>query len=251
MRVVLSGSVLLVLVATIGVFTFAKPQYHPPGGNGKTLKFDDAKPPVNGWLYADATPGFHLGEHHDEWKYAMPYVPNLPAGAGLLQATRDKPGGHADALYVPRNGCIGVQLFSGARTTLCRPRAAAVFIVDALPSYRPGQWNTFVTGVARSDVTKITVQARGAQEDDYVPGTHTHHFRPLPPQVVYDSKTPMWWGAFVDSTFQPQRWNLVVKVYNRVGLMATEHVIPTTPGDELYCASALRAVCGVSAQRRS
>jgi hypothetical protein len=115
--------VLLVLVATIGVFTFAKPQYHPPGGNGTTLKFDDAKPPVNGWLYADATPGFHLGEHHDEWKLAMPYVPNLPAGAGLLAALRDKPGGHPEALYVPRNGCIGVQLFSGARTTLCRPHA--------------------------------------------------------------------------------------------------------------------------------
>jgi len=250
-RVISLGSILLVLVATIGVFTFAKPQYRQPGGDGKVLKFDDAKPPVNGWLFADATPGFHLGEHHDEWKYAMPYVSNLPAGAGLINALRDKPGGHPEALYVPRNGCIGVQLFSGSRTTLCRPHAVAVFIVDALPSYHPGQWNTFVTGVARSDVTKITVQARGAQEDDYSPRTHTHHFRLMPPQVVYDSKTPMWWGAFGDSTFQPRSWNLVVKVYNRFGLMAAEHVVPTKPGDALYCASALRGVCGMSAQRRS
>jgi hypothetical protein len=250
-RVVSLSLVLVAAVATIGVFTFAKPQYRPPGGHGKTLKFDDAKPPVNGWLWADATPGFHLGEHHDEWKLAMPYVANLPSGAGLIQSLRDKPGGHPEALYVPRNGCIGMQLFSGARTTLCRPHAAAVFIVDALPSYHPGQWNTFVTGVARSDVTKITVQARGAQEDDYSPSTQTHRMRPMPPQVVYDSKTPEWWGAFVDSTYQPQRWNLVVKVYNRFGLMVTARVVPAHAGDAFYCASALPALCGFSAQRSS
>jgi hypothetical protein len=248
-RLVSLSLVLVAVVATIGVFTFARPQYHQPGGSGKTIRFDDAKPPANGWLWADSTPGFHLGEHHDEWKLAMPYVANLPAGAGLLQALRDKPGGHPEALYVPRNGCIGVQLFSGARTTLCRPHAAALFIVDALPSYRPGQWNTFVTGVARSDVTRITVQARGATEDVY--RNHAHHSRRMPPQVVYDRKTPDWWGTFVDSTYQPQRWNLTVKVYNRFGLVASEHIAPAKAGDALYCASALRAVCGISEQRRS
>jgi hypothetical protein len=251
MRVVSLSLVLVALVATIGVFTFAKPAYHGPrcDGCGKAIHFAGASPPVNGWLWADPTPGFHLGEYHDQWKLAMPYVPNLPAGAGLLTALRDKPGGHAEALYVPRNGCIGVQLFDGSRTTLCRPHASAIFVVDALPSFRPGQWNAFVVGVARSDVTKITVQARGATEDVYRHGTH--HERPLPPQVVYDRRSPSWWGAFDDSTYQPRSWNLTVRVYDRFGLMATEHVTPAKPGDALYCASALRGVCGMSAQRRS
>lgn len=249
MRVVSLSVVLVALVAAIGVFTFARPRYHPPGGTGKTLRFDDAKPPANGWLWADRTPGFHLGEHHDEWKLAMPYVGSLPPGSGLLAALRDRPGGRPEALYVPRNGCLGVQLFDGRRTTLCRPHAAAVFVVDALPSSRPGQWNTFVLGVARSDVTKITVQARGATEDVYRHGTHER--RPLPPQVVYDRRTPPWWGAFEDSTFQPRRWNLTVEVYNRFGLIATEHIAPQRAGDALYCASALRGSCGESAQRSS
>jgi hypothetical protein len=251
MRVVSLSLVLVAVVATIGVFTFAKPAYRGPkcDGCGKALRFDDAKPPANGWLWADSTPGFHLGEHHDEWKLAMPYVGSLPPGSGLLAALRDKPGGHPEALYVPRNGCIGVQLFSGERTTLCRPHAAAVFVVDALPSYRPGRWNAFVIGVARSDVTKITVEARGATEDVYRHGTH--RLRPMPPQVVYDRTTPPWWGAFEDSTFQPRPWDLLVRVYNRFGLIAAERVVPARAGDALYCASALRGVCGMSAQRRS
>ena len=88
MRVVSLSVVLAVAVATLGVFTFAKPRYHPPGcgGCGKVLKFDDAVPPANGWRWTDATPGFHFGEHHDEWKMSRLLPSMVPAGAGVLEA---------------------------------------------------------------------------------------------------------------------------------------------------------------------
>ena len=67
----------------------------------------------------------------------------------------------------------------------------------------------------------------------------------------YDVRTPGWWGTVEDSTFQPVPWDATVKVYGRHGLIATTRVRFVSPGDAFYCASALRGVCGVSAQRRS
>jgi hypothetical protein len=96
----------------------------------------------------------------------------------------------------------------------------------------------FLIGVVRSDVTRVTVHSRGEA--------------PLPPQVVYDKKTPGWWGSWEDSTYGTgDTWQATVKVYGKHGLIATTDVVFRKPGDAFYCASALRAVCGSSAHRRS
>ena len=236
MRVVSLAVVLVALVATIGVFTFAQPRYHGPRCDGcKTLHFPEAKPPVNGWLFADATPGFHFGEHHDEWRMSRVVPRDVPRGAGILAAMTTGPTIGTDVLYVPRNGCLGVRLRDSARTTLCEPRASVVFVAYAVPKLERG-WNMFLLGAVRSDVTNVTV-------DTVRDGA--------PPLIVYDRRTPGWWGSWTLSTGQPVPWNAVVRVYNRIGLMATVHVHPSRPGDAIYCASALRGVCGISAQRRS
>lgn len=246
MRVISLGSILLVLVATIGVFTFAKPQYRPPGGHGTTLHFDEAKPAVDGWLFADATPGFHFGEHGNLWRTSRIQPKDVPRDAGILTSMTDAPG-RTEALYWS-DGCLGVRLRTGARTRLCDPHAAAVMVVDAVPKYQQG-WNMFVIGVVRSDVTRVTVHARGAMQT--VMHGSTRKAEPFPPQVVYDAKTPGWWGTFEDSTFQPVPWDLTIEVYGKHGLIATTRARFSKPGDALYCASALRGVCGISAQRRS
>jgi hypothetical protein len=244
-RVVPLGVVVAALIATIGAFTFAQPRYHPPSGGGKALHFDEAKPPSNGWLYTDATPGFHLGEHKNLWNISLLLPSEVPAGAGILAASRITPHRRPAVLYW-RRGCIGVQL-AASRTRLCTPRAAAVVIAQAVPKTRG--WNMFITGVVRSDVTRVTVHARGATETVMHGATRT--VRPVPAQVVYDARTPGWWGTFVDSTVQPIPWDATVKVYGRHGLIATTQIRFAEPGDALYCASALRGACGISAQRRS
>lgn len=253
MRVVSLSVVLIAVVAVIGVFTFAKPRYHAPGcgGCGKVLTFDDAVPPVHGWQWTDATPGFHFGEHHDEWRVMSQVGPSdVPAGAGILVASTDSPG-HTEVVYWS-DGCLGVRLRDGARTRLCDPKAAAVFVADARPMdhAQGGEgWSMFLTGVARSDVTRITVHARGATE--VVMHGATRVVEPMRSQLAYDAKTPGWWGSWQVSTYQPVPWEATVKVYGKRGLLATTHVRFAKPGDALYCASPLRGVCGISAQRRS
>jgi hypothetical protein len=246
MRVVSLGFALVALVATIGVFTFAKPQYRVHcDGCGKALQFDEATPPVNGWHYADATPGFHFGEHENLWNISLLLPREVPREAGVLASSRIAPHVRPGVLYWQR-GCIGAQLAT-SRTLLCSPRAAAVVIAQAMPRARG--WNMFLTGVVRGDVTRVTVHARGATEMVMRGATRT--VKPFPPQVVYDAKTPGWWGTFTDSTFQPVPWDATVDVYGKHGLIATTRIRFAQPGDALYCASALRGVCGISAQRRS
>jgi hypothetical protein len=246
MRVVSLGVVLVAVVATVGVFTFARPQFREPcHGCGQALHFDEAKPPANGWSYADATPGFHFGEHKDRWNVSLLLPREVPAGAGVLASSRIAMHVRPAVLYSKR-GCIGVQL-AASRTLLCRPRAAAVVIAQAVPQTRG--WNMFLTGVVRGDVTRVTVHARGETETVMHGASRTE--RPLPAQVVYDARTPGWWGTFTDSTYQPVPWDVTVSVYGRHGLIATTRIRFERPGDAFYCASALRGVCGISAQRRS
>jgi hypothetical protein len=251
-RVISLGAILLVLVATIGVFTFAKPQYRMPcNGCSKSVHFNEAKPPVNGWLFADPTPGFHLGEHKNLWNMSAVLPKDVPADAGIFVADRSAPGVRPEVLYW-RRGCLVAQL-SASRTRVCNPHAAAVFIARTAPVFhsRSGTvHDMFLIGVVRSDVTRVTVHSPGATQ--IVMHGSQRREEPFPPQVVYDKKTPGWWGSWEDSTFGNARtWNATVKVYGKHGLIATTKVLFENPGEALYCASALRAVCGVSAQRRS
>lgn len=176
---------------------------------------------------------------------------DVPADAGIFVADRSAPGVRPNVLYW-RSGCLVAQL-TASRTRLCNPRAATVFIARTAPVFhtRTGLvHDTFLIGVVRSDVTRVTVQSPGATQT--VLDGSKRKTEPLPPQEVYTAKTPGWWGSWEDSTFQNHgTWSATVKVFGKHGLIATTHVAFTKPGEAVYCASALRAVCGSSAQRRS
>jgi hypothetical protein len=248
-RVVSLSLVLVAAVATIGVFTFAKPHY--PIHNGTTIHVKGAKPPVNGWLFADPTPGFHLGEQHDVWNMSAVRTGDVPLDAGIFATDRFGFDARPNVLYW-RRGCLVVQL-SASRTRLCNPQAAGVFIARTAPVFHSRSGlvhDMFLIGVVRSDVTRVTVHARGATQT--VMQGATGREEPLAPQVVYDKKTPGWWGSWEDSTYGTGgTWQATVKVYGKHGLIATTHVVFEKPGDAFYCASALPAVCGLSAQRSS
>jgi hypothetical protein len=148
---------------------------------------------------------------------------DIPAGAGVLNAITYRP--HESSVFWHDGRCVGVTFVDGARQRLCNLRTPVVFVAHALPqagSYR----GMFVTGIARSDVTRVTADGN----------------------PVFDGKTPPWWGGWEDST---NRWQVTIEAYGAQGLLATAHVTFTGAGDRLYCASALRGVCGMSAQRRS
>jgi hypothetical protein len=235
------------LVATAGVFTFARPAYHQPCRGCKTLRFAGASPPVDGWRWSDPSPGFHFGDYHDEWRVLSRVQPSdVPAGAGILTASTNPPG-DTEAIYWS-DGCLGVRLGDGARTRLCNPQAAAVFVADAVPRSERN-WYVFFTGVVRSDVTRVTVQAR--KETEIVMSGARRVVEPMPPQILYDRATPGWWGGFEGQTAQPVPWDATLRVYGRHGLIATTRVRPAHAGDALYCASALRGACGISEHRRS
>ncbi len=249
MRVVSLSLVLVAAVATIGVFTFAKPRY--PIHNGTTIHVKGAKPPVNGWLFADPTPGFHLGEQHNVWNMSAVRAGDVPADAGIFAADRFGLDTRPNVLYW-RRGCLVVQL-GASRTRLCNPHAAAVLIARTAPVFHSRSGlvhDMFLIGVVRSDVTRVTVHSPGATQT--VMHGATGREEPLPPQVVYDKKNPGWWGSWEDSTYGTgDTWQATVKVYGKHGLIATTNVVFEKPGEAFYCASALRAVCGSSAQRRS
>jgi hypothetical protein len=240
--------VAVALAATAGVFTFARPQYHPPkcDGCGKVLHLS-APRPYDGWQWRDATPGFHFGERHNEWRVMSRVEPkDVPAGAGVLIALTERP--HVTAAFWHDGSCVGVTFLDGSRQRLCNLHTPVVFLVHALP-HTQQNWNMFVIGLARADVTRITAVERGVTITDMRSGTPVTSA--MGPQLLFDAKTPPWWGSWEESTGQPVPWNATYQVYGRRGLLATAHVRFASPGETLYCASALRGVCGMSAHRRS
>jgi hypothetical protein len=229
--------------ATVGVFTFARPQYRAAGSGGKVLHFAEATPPSRGWTWNDPTPGFHFGEHHNDWNISLLKPREVPTEVGVLAASRIDQVTRPEVIYSKGN-CIGVQPSSSPRRVLCAPHTPAVIIAQAprpIPNQEPPGYNMFITGVVRSDVTRVTVRTRKSTFVDMRSGKRI--VRQFPPQVVYDSKTPSWWGSFQASTFQPVRWDALVVVYGKHGKLASLRIRFTKPGETLYCASAIGTSC--------
>jgi hypothetical protein len=170
----------------------------------------------------------------------------VPKDAGVLIALTDRP--HGTEAFWHDGRCLGVTFEDGARQRLCDVRAPFVLLAHAEP-HTQQNWSMFVIGIARADVTKIVEIDRGATVTDMRSGTAV--VEPAPPSVLFDAKTPPWWGGWEGGSGQPVPWDATFEAYGRRGLLATAHVTFDAPGEKLYCASALRGVCGTSAHRRS
>jgi hypothetical protein len=197
--------VLLAVAATAGVFVFARPEYRPSSGVSITLP---AKQPANdasgaaGWVWPDGTPGWDVG--HTLKGFNVSGVQPVEIQAAQLAAARDGlDAGKVSVLDSVRPGRTGALMILGAPTieeTPARTCLAAVLPGDAPVRWRcPGSTPAlddlahspvllaatgvdrgprvkgnvlFFVGVARGDVDRVVVHARGslAHETIYTRG---------------------------------------------------------------------------------
>jgi hypothetical protein len=125
-------------------------------------------------------------------------------------------------LYTQDGSCIGVQPHVGARVTFCDPHGFAILYAEAVPLAH----NVFLMGITRSDVSRVTVNGRLAD-------------------VRAQNR---WWGTFPDTL---GTWRATLAFFSKHGRLGTLRLDFTKPGERIYCASALRGACGMSAHRRS
>jgi len=202
----------------------------------------DTPAAAHGWRWDVASPGYHLGQNESRWNQFDLTRRDVPAGAGVLAATRTSQSARADLIYAQK-GCVGVQLSRGPRRLLCPPRTPAVVVVDAhmVPGQGKPFYGLFLIGVVRSDVTRVTIAVPGEKYVDATSGTRV--IRQIPPQVVYEKNAPSPWGAFQLTTGQPGAWHAIVNVYGAHGKLATLQVRPAKAGDAAYCAGAAGSAC--------
>jgi len=230
------------VLATTGVFVFARPEYRPPGSqNGKALVFSDAKPPAHGWDWADGTPGFHFGDHNDEWNISQVRPRELASvraaarragvsvsSLGVLQAMRTQMHVRPSVLVAGADAagrtCIGAQLHHGAASFVCPPSldgVVGVVVAEASPASGAGH-GMFLTGVARADVTRVTVSTPGSTYTDMRSGKPV--IRPFGPQTAYVRAHSSWWGTLLMTTSQPGLWDAQIVFYGVHGSIASVDV---------------------------
>jgi hypothetical protein len=214
--------VLAALAATVAVFAFARPQYHDPFP-GQAFDLSYAKLPVSGWRWPGGTPGFRFGQDEPVWNEAKLRPAEL-AGAREIAGSS---GVDPDSLRVlstlrARNGdpfallagsgragrtCLGGLVAGAATRFACRLGRQLAFVIVA-----PRGRELYVIGVARSDVTGVTLDVRG-----------------LGRSVLYSHRySGYWWGAFAAPLEFPRRWSGRFAFYGpRHALMAS---IPVSSG---------------------
>ena len=240
------------LAATAGAFLFARPEYRQPS-QGEKLVFPEAKPPVEGWTWADGTPGFQFGQDHDRWNISNLRPAELaaaraaahdagvdPASLGVLQVSRTQPHGRPQALVAGAGPagrtCIGAQLERGPVSFLCAPQLdddLGLVLADASPP-QAGIHSMFLTGVVRADVTRVTVTTSGMTYVDHTGAKPI--VRPFGAQTVYTRRSEGWWGTFVDTTAQPGSWHAQVVFYGDRGPLGSLDVRFTRAGERLAVA---------------
>jgi hypothetical protein len=236
-----SAIVLAALAATAAVFLFARPEYHSPNEDS-LVEIDLSKypPAAEGWRWANGQPGFRFGEDEEKWNPSEVRAAELaPARAAaqrwgvspdtvrLLAAMRLGP----DDLSMIVAGtntadqtCLGFVRPKDAVSFYCPdrlgPQSAFVLVTTRGPYGSDTAHPTFLTGVARADVTRVVVD----QPPDWPNG------------VAYDRKQGSLWGTFELSLSDSR--NIRVKVYGAHGLIATAPLDLTQPGDLLIPISA-------------
>jgi hypothetical protein len=233
-----SAVVLCAMAAITGVFLFARPQYHP-ANQGGLVKIDLTKypAPAEGWQWTDGQPGFRFGEEEDKWNISQVRPAELaparaaagrwgvsPGSVRLLDAIRLAPGDLSMIVAgtdAADHTCIGFVRPSQAPSFSCPghlgPQSAFVLVTTRGPFEADGRTvhPTFLTGVARGDVTRIVVDQ--------------------PPEWanagVYDREQGSLWGTFELSLGDSRR--ILVSVFREGGAVTRVPIEVTEPGDQL------------------
>jgi hypothetical protein len=245
--------VAVALVATVGFFLFALPKPYGYEDGGVPVVFASAKPADHGWTWSTGTPGFVFGQYDDLWNMSGLHPVELgpvrrdAARAGVVPQTlrilssirtsRLRPQVLVAGSNSAGRTCLGVQFHRGRSRFLCPAQLArtpGVVIVEAVPKQQGSFYPMFVTGIARADVTRVTVEAPGESYTDN--RTTIAVVRPLGPQLVYTRATAGWWGTFEASTSQPGPWHAQVVFFGENGRLGAVDVSLTDPGERLVLA---------------
>lgn len=233
-----SASVLTALAATAAVFLFARPQYHSPGEDSQ-VKLDLSKypPAAEGWRWANGQPGFRFGEDEEKWNPSGVRPAELapartaaarwgaaPDSVRLLAALRLGPR-DLSMIVAGTNAadrtCLGFVEPNDPTVFYCPnrlgPQSAFVLVTTRGPFESEGRTThpTFLTGIARADVTRVVV--------DQPPDS--------PNTVVYERERGSLWGTFELSLSDSR--DIRVMVYGEHGLIATAPIDLTQPADLL------------------
>ena len=227
-------------------------------------------PAGRGWTWPHGTPGFRIGHDEDRWNAAAIHWSDLsglriaarsagvdPQSLRVIDASRVEQDGLPLLLVGAKDAhdqtCIGAQSAVGAPQFFCQPQLrgrVAIVLVAPRPFYRAGGWSIFVDGVVSAAVVRATITTEGATNVT-VRGTK-RTVRPEGPYPVYDRATSNHtWGTIMSYRGQPVPWSARIDFYGAHGKLASLPLHFANPGAYLYCASAVSAVCGMSARRRS
>jgi hypothetical protein len=183
--------VLFAVVATGGVFVFARPGYHQR--NGTTIKIPSKPPAADaagaaGWVWSDGVPGWEAGQTIDGYTLAgvqpIEIEPaQLAAARQGLDASKVRVlssirGNRQGALMIlaaplyessPPTTCLAAVLLGSSAINWQCPGAPAhdiahsYVLIAAMSFAWPGTPNhpTYLAGVARGDVQRVVLVARG------------------------------------------------------------------------------------------
>jgi hypothetical protein len=243
--------VAVAILATTGVFLFARPQYRPPHSSMTNIPVPSyVTPAAHGWTWPHGLPGFRFGDDMRStnifgvnWatlsalRIAAPAARVDPQSLRVLAAVRLLPHQPSYLLVAGRGAlgrtCIGAQAGSLAPRYVCPEQLArhvAVVNVGAVTSFN-GHWPIYIGGVVSAAVTRVTVWTAGMTWTEIRGTKRIVHAQG--PQVVFRRgyKT---WGTFESFDAQPVPWNARIDFYGAHGKLASLPLRFTRPGSYVY-----------------
>jgi hypothetical protein len=194
----------------------------------------DAPPPTSVWTWPGQAPGFEFGRAELAWNVAqllpqeLAGIRRLAAGVGIVPGSV-KPlsairlGPHDLSVLVAgadHSGrtCLGMGL-AHQTTFTCSPKGAGYVV--AAPRPRRSAYPLFLLGIARGDVTRVTVTQ--------------HEQRGNFTKQVYD-RAGQTWGTFTLTLAGDRPWQATLAFYGERGLIARLPLRFSRPGTTLYTA---------------
>lgn len=243
--------VAVALLATAGVFLFARPQYRSPHSSMKVVPTPSyVTPATHGWTWPLGLPGFRIGDDMRStnifgvnWaalsalRIAAPAARVDPQSLRVLAAVRLRLREPFYLLVAGRGAlgrtCIGAQAGPVAPRFVCPEQLAgrvAVVNVAVVPSYS-GQWPIYIGGVVSAAVTRVEVWTAGMTLTVVRGAKRTVH--PQGPQVVF-RRAFKTWGTFESFDAQPVPWKARVDFYGVHGKLASLPLRFAHPGSYVF-----------------
>jgi hypothetical protein len=243
--------VAIAVLATTGVFLFARPQYLPPHSSLKALPVPSyVSPAAHGWTWLHGLPGFRVGDDMRStnivgvnWatlsalRIAAPAARVDPQSLRVLAAVRLLPDEPSYLLVAGRDSqgrtCIGAQPGPASPRFFCSEQLAGHVAVVNVAVEAPfgGTWTMYIAGVVSAAVTRVDVSTAGTTTIVMRGANRIVH--PAGPQVAF-RRADRTWGTFESYRDQPVPWNARVDFYGAHGKLTSLPLRFAHPGSYVY-----------------